>query len=272
MTTVTAVLPVRAPLEQAQSRSRRSPAEKSKKGDRVKPGHIFIYSVLMVFLLNGYLYADEHKVLLREDFNNLAQWKPLFFPKIKKHTEYTIEKEDVNSYLKAESNASASGILLNKEFNIYDYPKVKWSWKINNIYKKGNAAEKSGDDYPIRVYIIFKYDPADASFGTKLKYGLAKVIYGEYPPHSSLNYIWGSKTHEKRIITSPYASQAKMLVLQAGDINAGKWFEEKIDIIEDYKKAFGEDPPSIASLAIMNDSDNTGESSISYIDFIEVYK
>jgi hypothetical protein len=37
-------------------------------------------------------------------------------------------------------------------------------------------------------------------------------------------------------------------------------------------KAFGEDPPSVANLAIMNDSDNTGESAVSYIDYIEIYR
>jgi hypothetical protein len=31
-------------------------------------------------------------------------------------------------------------------------------------------------------------------------------------------------------------------------------------------------PPPIASLAIMNDSDNTGEKSVSYVDFMEVSK
>lgn len=46
----------------------------------------------------------------------------------------------------------------------------------------GDAATKDGDDYALRIYIIFPYDPAEASFGTKLKYNAAKLIYGEYPP------------------------------------------------------------------------------------------
>jgi hypothetical protein len=48
--------------------------------------------------------------------------------------------------------------------------------------------------------------------------------------------------------------------------------EEEANILEDYTKAFGAAPPAIASIAIMNDSDNTGESSVSYVDYIEVYK
>ena len=46
---------------------------------------------------------------------------------------------------------------------------------------------------------------------------------------------------------------------------------QEVNILEDYKAAFGKDPPEIASIAIMNDSDNTKESSISYVDYIVIY-
>jgi hypothetical protein len=231
---------------------------------------------IAVFLLVSFIvlpgYAQDKEVFLREDFNDLENWKPLFFPKIKEHTDYSIIKEDEETYLKAESNASASGLIFKKEFNVHEFTKVTWRWNITNVYKKGDAREKSGDDYPIRVYIVFKYDPEKASFGQKIKYGLARKIYGEYPPHSSLNYIWANRNHETNFITNPYADESKMIILQSGTENAGTWQNEEIDILGDYRKFFGEEPPSVASIAIMNDSDNTGESSVSYIDYIEVYK
>ncbi|MFP3998642.1 MAG: DUF3047 domain-containing protein [Desulfobacterales bacterium] len=34
--------------------------------------------------------------------------------------------------------------------------------------------------------------------------------------------------------------------------------------MEDYKKAFGEEPPMIRGIAIMTDSDNTRESTVTY--------
>jgi len=218
------------------------------------------------------VYGQEKDLFAREDFNNLENWRPLTFPKIKKHSMYTVIKEQNESFLKAESNASASGIIYRKEFNVYDFPKIRWRWKISNVYNKGNAEEKSGDDYPLRVYVIFKYDPEKASFGQKIKYGLAKKIYGEYPPHSSLNYIWASRGQKEKIFTNPYVDEAKMIIMEAGEEKARQWVTEETDIIEDYKKAFDVSPPAVASIAIMNDSDNTGESSVSYIDFIEVFK
>ncbi len=216
--------------------------------------------------------AEDRNVFLREEFETLDAWRPLFFPKIRQHSRYSVVKEGDASVLKAESSASASGIIFRKEFNVYDFPKARWRWKIVNIYRKANGRTKGGDDYPIRIYVIFRYEPEKASFGKRLKYGLAKTLYGEYPPESSLNYVWASRQEKERIFTNPYADEAKMVVLRSGGRDAGRWIEEEVDILADYRAAFGTDPPAAASIAIMNDSDNTGESSVSYVDYIEVYR
>jgi hypothetical protein len=50
------------------------------------------------------------------------------------------------------------------------------------------------------------------------------------------------------------------------------WVEEDVNIVRDYREAFGSEPPPVASLAIMNDSDDTGERAVSFIDYIEVYR
>jgi Ca2+-binding EF-hand superfamily protein len=63
-----------------------------------------------------------------------------------------------------------------------------------------------------------------------------------------------------------------MIVLQKGKRNLGRWIVEERNILDDYRRAFGADPPAMATLGIMNDSDNTKEASVSYVGFIEVYR
>jgi len=214
----------------------------------------------------------QSAVLLREEFQDLTQWRPVTFPKIKEHSEYTIEDQGSESILRAESRASASAIVYRTPFNVYDYPRLRWKWKAMSVYEKGNARTKDGDDYTLRIYVLFEYDPDKASFYESIKYALAKLFYGEYPPDSALNYIWANREDESGIITSTYASNAKMIVLQKGKKNLGRWIVEERNILEDYRKAFGTDPPAVATLGIMNDSDNTKESSVSYVGLIEVYR
>jgi hypothetical protein len=231
-----------------------------------------IYSLICFFFVLSQAHSGITKTLFREDFANLDDWRPLYFPKISKHSTYTIEHDGSESILRAESNASASAIVYRKDFLVYDYPVVRWRWKINNIYKNVDPETKSGDDYPIRIYIIFQYNPNEAGPLEDFLYSIAKRRYGEYPPHSTLNYVWANREGQKDAITSPYTDRAKLIALEKGGNKAGTWQTEEVNILSDYRRVFGKDPPEVASLAIMNDSDNTGQPSVSYVDFIEVYR
>jgi hypothetical protein len=210
--------------------------------------------------------------LFREEFANLDNWQPLLFPNISSHSSYAAASEGELSILHAESKAAASGLRHVKTFDPHTHPMVSWRWKINGVLAKGNAAKKEGDDYPIRIYIMFKYDPTKASFGKRALFRIAKARQGEYPPGSTLNYIWANRPHSRRIIPNAYTEYAQMIVLQAGAKKAGQWITETINILDDYKAAYGKTAPREASLAIMVDTDNTGESVSSAVDFIEVRK
>jgi hypothetical protein len=229
--------------------------------------------VVLTLIFSGFgVCGDNEKVLFREDFQSLEQWKPLFFPKIKNHSTYAVHAEEGGTSLRAESQGSASGLVYQKTFNPHEFPLLRWSWKVENVYEKGDVRKKEGDDYPIRIYLMFSYDPARVGFYDRLKYNAAKLLYGEYPPDSSLNYIWANREDDQRIVSSPYTDRSKMLLIDQGKSKVGEWVNHECNIIDDYREAFGKEPPGEARIAIMNDSDNTGEHSVSYVRFLEVYQ
>jgi hypothetical protein len=225
-----------------------------------------------ILLLVPYLGAAQEVQFLREDFNDLKGWRPLYFPNIGRHTRYSIVTEGHESYLKAESDASASGLVLAREFNVYEYPRMRWRWKVDNVYRKGDVHTRAGDDYPMRLYVIFKKDSDQAGPMDFLSNRVTGLMFGEYFPHSSLNYVWASRETSDDIVTSPYTDRVKMILIEKGTARLGRWLEEQVNIVEDYERAFNQKPPETAELAIMNDSDNTGESSVSSIDWIEIFK
>ena len=61
------------------------------------------------------------------------------------------------------------------------------------------------------------------------------------------------------LITSPYTQRVKKIVVDADPASVGKWKSFTRDIYDDYKRAFGEEPTRISGIAIMVDTDNTGE-------------
>jgi hypothetical protein len=226
--------------------------------------------IIAQILMAAFLSTNGTEVALLEDFNALGRWKPVSFPKIEAHTQYEIKSEGDNRILTARSHASASAIVYTGSYNPYRYPSLRWRWKVENLYTDADPNMKKGDDYPMRVYVVFAYDPQKADLFSRIKYELAKKIYGRYPPWTTLNYVWASQSIKKPFYDNPYNKRSKMVPLRGGKQNLGEWVVEEVNVLEDYKKIFGEDPPLSASLAIMNDSDDTGQAALSHMDFIEV--
>jgi hypothetical protein len=191
-------------------------------------------------------------------------WKPLTFKKIERHTTYTLARDDNAVVVMAVSEASASGLTREIKINPKEYPIVQWRWKVMNILKKGDVHRKEGDDYPARIYITFEYDPSKLSFFQKAKYEAIRLLYGEYPPLAAINYIWESKAPVETMVPNPYTDRVMMFVVESGASKLNQWVNEERNIFEDYKKAFGQEPPMISGIAIMTDTDNTGESATAY--------
>ena len=236
------------------------------------PHHLIPVLLLAAMAVLPATARSQESLLFREEFETLDAWKPFTFKNIARHTVYTAVREGDTTIMKAASDSSASGLIWTRQFDVYKYPKVRWRWKIDSVYEHGNARMKEGDDYPLRIYIMFAYDPNEIGFLDRMKYRLAKQLYGEYPPLGTVNYIWANRDYDERVITNAWTDRAKMVLLREGDALAGEWVEEAIDILADYREAFGGNAPHMASIGIMNDSDNTGGQAVSYLDYIEVYR
>jgi len=227
---------------------------------------------LSFFLLNAQILQGQSDSIIEVGSFSKASpgqefpegWKPLHFQNIERKTQYTLVKDGETVVVKAVSDASASGLIREIKINPKDYPLIQWCWKVSNVLKKGNVKVKEGDDYPARIYITFDYDPQKLNFFEKTKYNTYRLIYGQYPPLGAINYIWESTAPQGTLVPNPFASRVKMIVVESGPEKVNQWVKEEQNILEDYRRAFGEDPPMIAGIAIMTDTDNTGESATAY--------
>lgn len=220
--------------------------------------------IAIIILLPAVIFAAGD-MLFSENFASLSNWKEVFFPKIPVRTKYTAATDGKDTFLRAQSHDSASVIYYKDPFNPYEYPHVKWRWKVDNVLKGADLKTKETDDSPMRVYVAFEYNPKKSTVLERALYNSVKLLYGEYPPHSSLNYTWASLPTAPDIITSSYTERSKMIILEKGNRKVGMWVEENVNIVADYRRAFGTNPPEKATIGIMSDSDNTKGSSVSYI-------
>ena len=191
-------------------------------------------------------------------------WRELTFPKIGRHTSYSLEGAGGDFWVKAESRNAVSALVRQIQLDPKVYRILRWRWRVENILQKGDALKKEGDDYAARVYVNFRYDPNNASLWEKAQYGLARSIYGEYPPKAALNYIWANKIKRGEVVDSPYTVRAKLVAVQSGPERIGTWITEERNIHQDYISYFGEEPPEVVAIAIMTDTDNIGEYAVAY--------
>jgi len=61
-----------------------------------------------------------------------------------------------------------------------------------------------------------------------------------------------------------------MIAVRSGRDESGTWQSERHDIVADYRRLFGAEPPRIGAIAIMTDTDNTGATAQAWYDDIEL--
>ncbi|MGL1936612.1 MAG: DUF3047 domain-containing protein [Fibrobacterales bacterium] len=205
-----------------------------------------------------------------EEFQTLDSWRSFTFNAEIKPTEYRVHT-DTNNYLSIVNNGSASGLVWSDTILVTETLSLKWRWRVDSIYRALDETTKAGDDFPLRVFILFVYEPDSVSFFESLSYTAAKKIYGFYPPVAALGYVWSSAMQTVPSIQSPYSEVTRSIPLRAGGSKTGVWVEEERMIMDDYRMAFGKSPPSRMTIAIMSDSDNSGQCTTAAIDGIQLY-
>jgi hypothetical protein len=194
----------------------------------------------------------------------VSGWEPMIFGKIESHTRYTLVEDEGRTVLRADSRASASGLVKKMDLDPSDHPVLTWDWKISNTISNGDVAKKSGDDYAARIYITFAENPDRLSFFQRAKMGAIKMLYGQAPPSAALAYVWGNRAEVGSLHPSPYTKQLQMIVVESGPDHQDQWRSARQDIVKDFQRAFGTDPPRLTGIAVMTDTDNTGASATAW--------
>lgn len=156
-------------------------------------------------------------------------------------TDYQMVEEGGLKVLKAVSNNSASGLFYKQRIDLDETPWINWRWKISSRITDNNEQQKSGDDYSARIYVV--------TDGGMLRWR-----------SKALNYIWSSGTELERSWPNAFLPRnAMMLATRTANDPLDTWLSEKRNVKEDLKKVYGKEIRYIDVVALMTDTDNTGQ-------------
>lgn len=169
---------------------------------------------------------------------------------------YKVVEENGNRFLYYnDTDAHHMNFPLGRRMNLHleNTPVLSWKWRVSKLPENASEADDKRNDSAASIYVVFD---------------MGKVAFFKKVP-KSIRYTWSStlpKGHE----SSVFFGNQKIVVVESGDEQLGRWKTFRRNIVDDYRRLFGEEPPERPlAILILSDGNSTGSvAEASYDDLI----
>ena len=134
---------------------------------------------------------------------------------------------------------------------------LSFSWWVDQLIAEANLTQAERADSPARLLLGFGGDVSRLPQRTRLMYELAEALTGEPPPYATLMYVWANGAPLESVLINPRSDRVRKIVVDSGSHGLGRWRDHRRVLAADFRRAFGEAPGPLQSVAVMTDADNT---------------
>ena len=200
--------------------------------------------ILFTALSQTALYAEEIKVFEFTD-KELSELTVRKVRGAENKTEYSVGSNENGNYLKAIADNAASGLGKEIKIDLNKTPFINITWKIEKDIPGIDETTKKGHDFAARVFVIKKTGATALS-------------------NRAVNYVFSSNQDVGSNSPSPYTKKSVDNVLATTKTNLNEWVTVKANVKDDFKKFHNLDVNELDGIAIMSDTDNSKQKSITY--------
>jgi Protein of unknown function (DUF3047) len=136
---------------------------------------------------------------------------------------------------------SASGLYLPVAIAPALLGAVSWRWRVDQLQPSADIRALKKEDTGATIFFIF---------------GVPSFFHRDVP---TLAYTWTATPVADGTILPSQRYQCLRYIQLRGRAEVGKWEWERRDLVADYKRIFGREPPALRYVAVFNDNDQTGE-------------
>ena len=205
----------------------------------------FLFKLILVTALSQTtLYAEDIKVFEFTD----KELSELTVRKVRgadNKTSYSVGSNENGNYLKAIADNAASGLGKEIKIDLNKTPFINITWKVEKDIPGIDETAKKGHDFAARVFVIKKTGATALS-------------------NRAINYVFSSNQDVGSNSPSPYTKKSIDNVLATTKTNLNEWVTVKANVKEDFKKFHNLDVNELDGIAIMSDTDNSKQKSITY--------
>jgi len=181
-----------------------------------------------------------------------APWEQWYVRRGNVPTDYRVVELDGTTVLEADAQEGGSGFSRKIRVDPSRHPVLEWHWRASA--EPGTRLEITSGTSPLaRLSLAFHGDANKLDFDDRAKLRLAMVLTANGLPYASLVYVWMLDVPAETVIRSPYTDRVRYLVVESGAQRVGEWVTVRRNVVEDYRRAFGEEPDDIVAVGLMTD-------------------
>jgi Protein of unknown function (DUF3047) len=169
--------------------------------------------------------------------------------------DFTVAEADGRRVLHLKSAGDSSNI--NKDIRgmarLAETPVLEWTWKVVTLPKGGDARRAETDDEAAQLYVVWP----------KFPQAVRSQIIG---------YIWDSTAPVGSVFKSKKSGTVTYVVVRSGSRDLGKWVTERRNVVEDFKRIYGNEIEDPGGLSIGIDSDDVKGTAEAFVGAIQFRK
>src|SRR5258706_602904 len=92
----------------------------------------------------------------------------------------------------------------------------------------------------------------------RIKLRMAKALTANGLHYASLLYVWRADVPVDTVEENRHTDRVRMVVVESGEEKLDRWVTIRRNVLEDYRKAFGEEPGNIVAVGVLTDVGDDG--------------
>ena len=154
--------------------------------------------------------------------------------------DFTVIEQDGQRVLHLKSAGDSSNI--NKDIRgkvrLAETPILEWTWKVTKLPAGADLRRKETSDTTGHIFLVWPRFPAMVR---------SRVI----------GYVWDEHLAPGTVETSRKTGLVTFIVVRSGTAELGRWFTDRRNVAEDYRRVFRESPVDPQAIALSIDTNDT---------------
>jgi Protein of unknown function (DUF3047) len=198
------------------------------------------------------------------DLSDPVSWEPWVLHPSKRTTVYENITIDGMKTVRARADRSASGLRYALNLDVSDMTELSWKWRVDSLIEGADLTVGHSEDSPVRIVLAFDGDKGSLPGRDQAFFERVKLFTGQELPYATLMYVWENRKSAETVLINPHTSRVRKIVASSGANGLKTWKSFKRKVAQDYQRAYGTKPGRLIGIALLTDTDNTGEKTQAY--------